>query len=86
LGLVLTVVLHRELAGVAAPAAPRPIDSDGIAFLESHDALAKRGDPARVLMAKGEERLESEVLLHDMQIRVAYAGATDLDQHLSCAG
>jgi hypothetical protein len=37
-------------------------------------------------MAKGEGRLESEVFLHDMQIRVADAGATDLDQHLPWTG
>jgi len=67
-------------------ASPRSIDGNGIAFLEIHDALAELAYPAGVLMAKRKGRLESEVFLHDMQIRVAYARATDLDQHLSWTG
>jgi hypothetical protein len=37
-------------------------------------------------MAKREGRRESEIFLHDVQIRVAYASATDLDQDLSWTG
>jgi hypothetical protein len=37
-------------------------------------------------MAKCEGRLESQIFLHHVQIRVADAGATDLDQDLPRAG
>ena len=39
LGPVLAVVLHRALTGMAAAAAPGAVHGDGIAFLESRDAL-----------------------------------------------
>ena len=71
---------------MASAAAPRTVYGDGIAFLETHDAFADRRHPASVFVAKRERRLESKVLLHHVQIRVAHAGATDLDQHLAWTG
>ena len=37
-------------------------------------------------MAEREGRLESQILLHHVQVRVAYAGATDFDQNLAWTG
>ena len=85
LGPVLTVVLHRLLTRVAKAAAPRTVDGDGIAVFDTRDAVAALRHPARVLMTERERRLEAEVLLHHVQIRVAHAGATDLDQDLPWA-
>src|SRR5690606_18976261 len=82
---VLTVVLHRELTRVAAPAAPRTVHGDRVAFFQCGHALTERRDPARVLVAERERRCEAEILLHDMEIRMAHAGASDLDQHLAGA-
>ena len=68
---------------MAAAAAPWTIDSHGIAFLETRNAFPGRGDPACILMTERERRLESQVLLHHVQIRVADTGATDLNQDLA---
>src|SRR6188768_862479 len=74
LGPVLAVVLHRELARMAAAAAPWTIDSNGITFLETHDAFPEREDPACILMAQREGRPESQVLFHHVQVRMADTG------------
>ena len=85
LRLVLAVVLGREPAGAAAPAAPRAVDGHRLALLEALDAGAERLDPARVLVAEGEGEVEVHRPLrplHQVQVRVACPGATDLDQDL----
>jgi hypothetical protein len=64
---------------MAAAAAPWTVDSDRLAFFHAPNPFADSGDPASVLMAKRERRLEPEVFLHDVQVRVADACATDLD-------
>jgi len=63
---VLTVILHRELAGMAPAASPRPIDGYRVAFLEAGDAVSKLRDPAGVFMSEGEGGLEPQVFLHDV--------------------
>lgn len=71
---------------MTAAAAPRAIDGDGIAFLDSRDAFANGRHPARVLMAEREGRLEPQILIRHVQVRVPDARATDLDQDLPWAG
>jgi len=73
-------------AWLCSAGAAATVDGDGIAFLEPADAVAERSDPAGVLMAKSEGGLESEVFLHDMEIRVAHACTTDLHEHLAWTG
>ena len=82
LGPVLAIVLHRQLAGVAATAAPRAVDGHRIAFFETRDTFSERGHPAGVFMTESEGRREAQVFFHHVQIRVAHAGTADLDQHL----
>ncbi len=86
LGPVLAIVLHRQLAGVAPTAAPRPVDRHGIPFFEPADTFSERGYPAGVFMTESEGRREAQVFLHHVQIRVAHASTADLDEYLSRTG
>lgn len=61
---------------------PRTIYGDSITFLEHRDALSELCHPTRIFVTKGEWRLESEILLHDVQVGMAHAGSADLDQQL----
>jgi hypothetical protein len=65
---------------------PRTIHGDRVAFLEPRDTFSQIGYPACVLVAQRERRSKPEVLLHHVEIRVAHARATDLDEDLTRAG
>src|SRR5690606_7025920 len=87
--LALAVVLGRAAAGAAAATAPGAVDDDRLADLEALDAGPRRLDPAGVLVPERERRVEGERAgrpLHQVQVRVAGAGAADPDQHLVGAG
>ena len=72
------------------PAAPRAVDRDGLSRLEPRDAGADRLDPARVLVAEGEGRVERQEagreLVHEVEVRVARTRATDPDEHFAGPG
>src|SRR5690606_26061419 len=82
----LAVVLHRELAGVAATAAPRAVNGYRVPLLKSHDSFAECGHPSGIFMAKRKGRLEAQIFLHDVQVGMTDADAADLDQNLTMAG
>ena len=60
LGPVLAVVLHALQAASAPSATPGAVDRDRCAGVETGDAGADRLDPARVLVAEGERRVERQ--------------------------
>ena len=73
-------------AAAAGAAAPGPVDRDGVAPLEPVHPRAGLLDPAGVLVAERErDRVRQRSLrpLHHVEVRVAGAGAADLDQDLA---
>jgi hypothetical protein len=59
LGPVLAVVLHRELASMAATAPPRAVDGHSVALLETRDSFSESGHPSGILMTECEGRSEA---------------------------
>ena len=84
-----TEVLGPSRALPTAPAAPRPVDQNGVVDLEPGDAVAERSDGACVLVPEGEgKRPRHRPLgkLHDVDVGVAETRAEDLHQHLARRG
>ena len=73
-------------ARAAAPAAPRPVDRDGLADLPALHARAERLDPAGVLVPERERQLVGQKArgpLHHVQVGVARTRPADLHEHLA---
>ena len=88
-GRVDAVVLVALAAADAVPAAPRAVHGDRLADLEAGDAGAEGVDPAGVLVAERERRVERHQarreLVEQVEVGVAHAGAADLDDDLARA-
>jgi hypothetical protein len=65
---------------------PEPRRRTTATHLEAGDTLSESGYPTCVFMAERERGLESQILFHDVQIGVAHAGTTYLDDDLARAG
>src|SRR5690606_2311669 len=85
-GVIFAVILRRGLAGSATSAAPAAVDEDRITLLPAVDPLAERGDVAGVFMPEGERSLHPQVVVQDVQVRVADTGASDLHEYLARPG
>ncbi len=89
LGLVHAVVLEPLHAAVARAAAPRAVHGHRVADLNPRRARPECIDPARVLVSERERGTPGQQsaleVVHQVEIRVAGAGATDADAHLAGA-
>ncbi|MFN7969134.1 MAG: hypothetical protein U0P47_07350 [Acidimicrobiales bacterium] len=88
--LVLAVVLHPLDAAMASPAPRRAVDRNGLAELEPDDSGPDGLDPAGVLVAQGERRLERNhprlEVVDQVQVRVAHPRTGDTHENLSGGG
>jgi hypothetical protein len=62
---------------MTATAPPRSVNGNRVSFLETRNAFSDLGDPSGILMPECERRLETEILLHQVQIGMAHASAAD---------
>jgi hypothetical protein len=76
------VLMTRRTAGAAAAGGDEP-EHDVIARLQPADALAHLLHHAGALVAADDGQLEGQVTGDEVLVRVAHAGAGELDEHLT---